>query len=349
MNKNYLTAFASTFICLFLVMLMPATAQGASSLNTYSLSFATIHNWWPNANNTVQQVDAALWKDNDGDNVKQFSNLRAEWKFDANYYQITDTTSFYQQTCPIERVGNRPCMVFSVHVIPLKSGKTDVQLTLSDNQGGSVWNAEPAVIDDLSSQITPTLNPSGLSQYSLSFESDPVRKFWPTPPNHFQGVAAALWKDSDGDNVKRFTNLQAEWIFDPKYFSVSNTSSQYFNQCPIQMVNNRPCIYFYANVATKSPGRTTVQLRVKNNLGEEAWNSYPVIIDDISQSPAPVISAGVNTQTPLPSIASGREYNDLEQKVTMLEKKVQEQDVQIKQTQGLLERILSFLQTFFHF
>jgi hypothetical protein len=116
-------------LILFLLILLPKNASSlstTSNLNSYSLSFATIHNWWPTANNSVQQIDAAIWKDSDGENVKNFVNLKAEWKFDPNYYQMKDTSSNYFKECPIERVGKRPCINFTVHVITINPGKTNV-------------------------------------------------------------------------------------------------------------------------------------------------------------------------------------------------------------------------------
>lgn len=318
--------------------------QSDSSLSSYSLSFAPIKNWWPTENNSFQQIDAALWKDSDYDNVKNFTDLKVEWKFDPNYYQMKDTASNYFSQCPIERVNNRPCIVFTVHVATLKPGNTDVQLMLKDSLGGNVWNSEPASIDDLSTnKLIPTQSVTGLSTYSLSFESEPIRKWWPLAANHSEDVTAALWKDSDGDNVSRFTNLSTEWQFDPKYISVVYTSSKYFDQCPVPTAGGRPCIYFYASVKPNMPGATSVKLTVKDQSGEEAWNAYPLIIEDISVGVSPTFMP-TSIQVP-----QGNEYESLEQKVNMLEAAVSEQDVKLNQTQSVLDRIMLFLKNLFNF
>jgi hypothetical protein len=229
-----------------------------------------------------------------------------------------------------------------------------VQLTVSSVDRGQVWNAETAEITGNSeSHPTATPNPSGLSKYSLSFESDPIRKWWPLAANHFEGIAAALWKDGDGENVQRFTNLQAEWQFDPQYFTVANTSSKYFKTCPIASVGQRPCIYFYATVRPLRAGNTSVQLKTKDGSGEEAWNAYPVVIDDVSITPSPIASpvpsAPPSARPTTMPIPSGSEYKNLEQKVVMLENKVQEQEVKLTKTQGILEKIVSFLKNLFRF
>jgi hypothetical protein len=214
------------------------------------------------------------------------------------------------------------------------------------------------LIDNLSqNNPTPIPSKSDLSTYSLSFESDPIRKWWPLAPNHYEDITAALWKDSDGTNVSRFTNLQAEWQLDPQYFSVAYTSSQYFYQCPVITANNRPCIYFYASVRPNKPGTTSVQLKVKDGTGEEAWNAYPAVIEDISKTPVPTqIPTETSFPRPLPTpistsipIPVGNEYKNLEQKVTMLEAKIREQDVKLNQAQNILDRIMTFLRNLFNF
>jgi hypothetical protein len=235
-------------------------------------------------------------------------------------------------------------------VITLKPGKTNVQLTVTNNEKGRVWNAEPALIEDQSQDNpAPSVNPAGLSTYSLSFESDPIRKWWPIAANHFEGVSAALWKDGDGNNVKRFTNLQTEWQFDPQYFTVANTSSEYFETCPIEAVNKRPCIYFYASVRPNKAGNTSVQLKVKDGTGEEAWNAYPTIIDDVSIQPTPSVKPSPSIKPTVMPIPTGNEYKNLEQKVVMLENKIKEQEVKLNQTQGILEKIIFFLKNLFKF
>ncbi len=353
-NLSYLKIAIIAFLLLFLPLSVYGVknrtvtdshaSQISSPLNSYSLSFTPIQNFYPTRSDSSQYVYAALWKDSDGNNVKQFSNLNAQWKFDPSYYSIKNTHTEYHDNCPIVRAGSRPCIVFIVEVIPQKAGNTSMQLNLTDNQGGEVWNAEPATIVD-NSVNAPTQNPNntGISTYSLSFESDPIKKWWPIASNQYEDITAALWKDSDGANVSKFTNLQTEWQFDPKYISVAWTSSKYFDTCPVPTAGGRPCIYFYASVQPQMPGNTNVQLKVKDGSGEEAWNAYPLIIENISDNPNPTINP---TSVPVPE---GSNYKNLEQKVNLLEQQLQEQNVKIDNTQNTLDKILSFLKKIFRF
>lgn len=216
------------------------------------------------------------------------------------------------------------------------------------------------------SNYTADPTPQDIQSYSLSFESDPISKWWPTAPNSVQQLDAAIWKDSDGTAVKNFTNLRTDWQVDPNYLTVTDTSSSYFDQCPVLTVGNRPCIRFAAHIITRQTGHTGVKLVVTDiNTGRQTWNAYPVEIFSVaSDQPSPSVTQGMPTLTPIPTQRNGpspiptfypenqvstKELKDIQQKVTYLEKKVQNQQQQLEKSQSTLEKILSFLKRFFRF
>lgn len=131
-------------------------------LSKYSLSFAEIKNWWPTAANSVQQIDAAIWGSSASSaEIRKLVNLNADWGFDNAYYEVTDIANNYHDSCPIKKVGKKPCVVYSAHVVTKKYGKSSVKLTLSSTNGNSIWNSEPAVIDNNTGATpVPTATPT---------------------------------------------------------------------------------------------------------------------------------------------------------------------------------------------
>lgn len=203
---------------------------------------------------------------------------------------------------------------------------------------------------------TEQVNGSGISSYSLSFESDPIRKWWPTAPNSVQQIDAAIWKDADGDNVKKFTNISTDWQVDSNYFEIKNTTSSYFDKCPVANVGGRPCIRFAAHVVTKKPGKSTIMLKVTDELSKEVtWNSYPVEIYSLeNQTPTPVNPSIYPSPYPTPIFipetkVTDKEFEEVKQKVTYLQTQLENQQKQISGTQRLLDRITNFLKRLFGF
>lgn len=201
----------------------------------------------------------------------------------------------------------------------------------------------------------------GLNSYSLSFHTDPVKMWWPTAANTVQQIDAGIWKDSDGDKVKQFTNLSAEWQVDSNYIEIMDTSSSFSKDCAsVRMADGRPCIHFAAHAKTKKPGRTDVTLRVTDTTtGEVLWNSYPVEVYELSTPvPTPVSttppSKGTPTPSPMPSFlpedkVSTEEFEAVQQKVTYLQSQVEQQQKELERTQSVLSRITSFLRKLFGF
>jgi len=199
---------------------------------------------------------------------------------------------------------------------------------------------------------------SDIQEYSLSFESDPIRKWWPTAPNSVQQIDAAVWKDSDGDNVKQFTSLTADWQVDSNYFEITNTTSSYFSTCPVPTVSGRPCIRFAAHVKTKKPGNTSIMLKVTDTkTGRQTWNSYPAEVYSLPtasvafSSPSPTI---LSTSQPVSSFipsntVSSKEFAEVQQKVTYLQTQLDQQKTAISKTQNLVDRIVTFLKNLFRF
>lgn len=151
--------------------------------------------------------------------------------------------------------------------------------------------------------VTPTVAPqTTLTGYSLSFEQDVVQKWWPMPSDQYVGISAAVWKDNDGNNVKQFKGMvTANWQFDSQYVTYRQGETQYYDQCPISSVNNRPCLYFTALVHTLKTGSSSVSLKVTDYKGGQVWNSAQLIINNQLVTPTPTstnISCGPNKPCP---------------------------------------------------
>jgi len=189
-----------------------------------------------------------------------------------------------------------------------------------------------------------------IQTYSLSFETDPIRKWWPTYPNTVQQIDAALWKDSDGDNVKNFTALIADWQVDSNYLEITNTTSSYLPVCPLVTVSSRPCIHFAAHVKTKKTGKSAVTLRLTDTkTGRQAWNSYPLEIYQLNEtSPSPSQSPQLVSFVPENHVTEA-EFKEVQQQVTYLQTKLDAQQSELTKTQSTLNKIIAFLKRLFHF
>ncbi|MBU0974891.1 hypothetical protein KKD03_04280 [Patescibacteria group bacterium] len=235
---------------------------------------------------------------------------------------------------------------FAATVIPENTKLTDIDgnLTALYTSGSRNYSTLPK----------KTIPESDIQTYSLSFESDPIRKWWPTAPNSVQQIDAAIWKDSDEDNVKNFTAIVADWQVDSTYFEITDTSSSYFSTCPTPTVSGRPCIRFAAHVKTKKTGKTSVMLKVTDTkTGRETWNSYPAEIYSVSaqETNQPTISPSllpISSFIPENQI-SNEEFKEIQQKVTYLQSQFNEQQTQIVETQNILQKMLNFLKRLFRF
>lgn len=207
---------------------------------------------------------------------------------------------------------------------------------------------------------TPTPTPSMSNptmSYSLSFSSDPVSAFWPTPPNSVEQMEAFLYKYGDYTSVKQLQNLSTLWTVDPTFLTIKNTGSVYFDRCP-QVNKEFPCIMFYAQIITNQPGKSTVKLRILQANGQELiWNSYPINIINVQPPNQPVVTSQIPSYpsyppttphivfTPTPT-GQPRNY---EQEIKYLQEKVAVQEKQIQENTNLLQKVISFLAKFFPF
>ncbi|MFH2019183.1 MAG: hypothetical protein ABII80_01000 [bacterium] len=199
---------------------------------------------------------------------------------------------------------------------------------------------------------TPSLHSEGNS-YSLSFSSDPLRVWWPSYPNQYQQVDGAMWRDGDFTSLVNLKDLTAVWNFDPNYIVVGNTTSFYENRCNLNRTD-LPCIRFVAHIQTLKLGNTSVNLKIYDKDGQEiVWNSYPIIIYDVSPatpsavpslaptsipgSPAPTINP-----SPSPTI-NPNQIREFEQRINYLEKQVSNQQTAIQKINDLLQKILNSL------
>jgi len=225
-----------------------------------------------------------------------------------------------------------------------------------------IFFTEPEI--PTNAEVWPDLN-----EYNLSFESDPIRKWWPTAPDSVQQINAALWKDSDDDNVKKFTDLQSEWQVDPYFLEITDTNSSYFSRCPIVAAGNRPCIYLTAHAVTKNPGDSYITLRATDNqTGRQTWNSYPLKIYTLSDSdPSPIPStyavegpaegeqnSADPTPIPEPSFipkdqVTAQQFENIQQDVLYLQEKVEQQEQELGKVQKFLDRISIFFERLFRF
>lgn len=195
------------------------------------------------------------------------------------------------------------------------------------------------------------------ASYSLSFPSEPVSLFSPTPPNHEQQIDAFLWRDGDTVSLKDMENLRAEWKI-PQFVYVQRTSTDYFDNCPA-VRTDLPCIRFKAHVTTQNPGRSFVSLEVFQDQQSLAWNSTGLeVMPEPSPVPQPTSIPGASprpSQVPSPSPVVSpsptpdQNLEEIQQKVLYLEEKVSEQNKQLEQQQSLLDRIIHFLQRFTRF
>ncbi len=236
---------------------------------------------------------------------------------------------------------------FTATIIPENTKLTDTNgnLTSLYTSGSQNYSTSPS----------PTIPGSDIQTYMLSFESDPILKWWPTAPNTVQQIDAAIWKDSDGDRVKNFTALVAEWQVDSTFFEITNTSSSYFSSCPVKTVSGRPCIRFSTHVKTKKTGKTSIMLKVTDTkTGRLTWNSVPTEIYLISTE----TSSPPTTSPPSPqpnssfvpeSNVSDQEFREIQQKITYLQSQLDEQKSQLSETQGIVQRIINFLKRLFRF
>lgn len=158
----------------------PSSSPSSLDLSSYSLSFNTdpMQMWWPTAPNSVQQLDAGIWKDGDGSKVQNFTNLSAEWQVDSNFIEITDTSSAYSATCAsVQMAGGRPCIHFAAHAKTKKSGTTYVSLKITDQlTGAEVMNSYPVMIYSVASPIP---SPTGVTIGSPSPSPVPNPSFIP--------------------------------------------------------------------------------------------------------------------------------------------------------------------------
>ncbi|HSW89253.1 MAG TPA: hypothetical protein VLH19_00065 [Patescibacteria group bacterium] len=225
-----------------------------------------------------------------------------------------------------------------------------------------VMSAKTVYAQTATTISAPVPPPPNLNTYSVSFEADPIRKWWPTAPNSVQQIDAALWKDSDGTLVQNFSNVSAVWQVDPNFLTITDTSSNYFAVCPVVTAGGRPCIHFAAHVITQGLGSTAIKLTITDpRTRQVAWNQYPLVIYNINPSAYPsstpyliVTTAPNYTATPKPTFipenkVSTEEFKKVQQRVEYLENQVQTQQQQLSQTQSLVQKILSFLQQIFHF
>lgn len=202
--------------------------------------------------------------------------------------------------------------------------------------------------------FTPSVLAENSTSYSLSFESDEMQKFWPTPPNHYQQIDAVMWRDGDITSLSQLKNLRAEWAVDPDYVVIGSTDSNYFAKCIFQRTD-LPCLRFAAHIQTRKIGRSSVDLKIYDaNNQLLAWNSANLVIykvDNPSLMPssqpqssiAPIASPSL---APSPS-SNSEQLRQFEQKISYLEDKVNQQEQELKQTKNILERILNFLKRIF--
>ncbi|MBP9699711.1 hypothetical protein KBD71_00340 [Candidatus Woesebacteria bacterium] len=268
-------------------------------------------------------------------------------------FEATEPQGYNQGSAqiPLVEVSYLPVQGnFAAFIVPEKTKVTDANgnlLPSIQTYGAYNYKAETG---------TTSVN-NGLDGYSLSFESDPVRKWWPTAPNSVQQIDAAIWKDSDGDNVKKFTDVWAEWQIDSNYLEITNTSSSYFDKCPVPTVSERPCIRFVAHVITKMPGKTGITLRVNDPVtNTQTWNQYPLEIYALNQpSSTPVMTAtSVPVVKPQPTFipkkqVTDKEFEEVQQRVTYLQSQVDQQQRELKETQSVLSRVVRFLKGLFGF
>lgn len=236
---------------------------------------------------------------------------------------------------------------FSALIVPEKT-------KLTDSEGNLVPSIETKGASNFVSESGAVSPESNLQSYSLSFESDPIRKWWPTAPNSVQQIDAAIWKDSDGDNVRNFTNLGADWQVDANYLEITNTTSSFFKVCPVVTVSGRPCIMFSAHAVTKKPGQSAISLRVTDNqTGSQTWNSYPLEIFSVNEptvTPSPMPSAA--SPKPQPTFIPEKritndEFQEIQQKVTYLQSQIDQQQAELDETQNVLDRVVNFLKRLF--
>lgn len=237
---------------------------------------------------------------------------------------------------------------FSAMIVPEKTKLTDAD-----------GNLLPSIQSYGASNYLAQTNPvsQDLQSYSLSFESDPIKKWWPTAPNTVQQIEAAVWKDSDGDSVKNFKNLYAEWQVDSSYLEIKNTSSSYFPQCPLPTISSRPCIRFVAHAVTKKPGLSSISLTVTDMIsGRQSMNQYPLEIYPIENTPPNPVATPIGSQSAsaMPSFipeskVTDKEFKEIQQKVTYMQSQINQQQQQINQTQSLVGRVVEFLRRIFRF
>ncbi len=202
------------------------------------------------------------------------------------------------------------------------------------------------------------------ASYSLSFSSDPISAFWPTPTNHVQQMEAFLWRDSDYSSLKQLEGLTTQWTVDPAFITITATGSSYFDSCP-QVRKDLPCIMFYAQIVTSKSGRSDVNLRILQNGQELVWNAYPIVIKDIGavssippqllkQSPPQTVTPKASPVANLvpeisPSPLPTGQPRDYDQEIKYLKEQLSEQQRQIDENRNLLQRILDFLKRIFSF
>ena len=178
--------------------------------------------------------------------------------------------------------------------------------------------------------------------YSLSFASDNVSAFYPTPPNHFQNVNGFLWRDGDKISLKNIENLTTSWKL-PDAVSVVRTDSYYYDKCP-EVRKDLPCIAFSAQFTTNASGRYSLNLEVFQNEELLVWNTANFEIVNISTPTPTIIPTGYTpttkptftpTSTPIysPLPSPNKELEEVQQKVRYLEEKVEQQ-------QTILQKIL---------
>lgn len=279
------------------------------------------------------------------------SEKRVSCSFDYGFTESASEPLYF-----LMRVDKKPA---SPSTSTLFSIETDLGTT---NCASFIYFTEPEV-------PAKTVAWPDLQDYNLSFESDPISKWWPTAPNTVQQIDAAIWKDSDGDTVKSFANLQSEWQVDPYYLTITDTASSFFSRCPVAAAGNQPCIRLAAHVITNNPGDSYITLRVTDSqTGRQAWNSYPLRIytlEDTSSSPTPSSSAVetpdegeqnsvASTPMPEPSFlpkdqVTAQQFENIQQEVLYLQEKIEQQDQELGRVQKLLERITVFFEKLFRF
>lgn len=238
--------------------------------------------------------------------------------------------------------------VFSAMVVPEKT-------KITGTDGNLLPSIDTFGTTNYTASAGTSSNDSYIRSYSLSFESDPVKKWWPTAPNSVQQIDAALWKDGDGNKVQQFMNIDTVWQVDSSYLEIKNTSSSYFDKCPVPTAGGRPCLRFAAHVVTKKPGKSSIMLKVINKeTSDEVWNSYPLEIFSLTSPYPTALPSSVPSPMPAPTFipedqVSAKEFEEVQQKVTYLQSQLDEQQQEIKETRGLLARIVTLLKRIFGF